>query len=733
MTLSIWRYAHLTLAVFSALFLIIASITGCILAVDAAGQKVSPYRVHNFEEITLSEVLPVLRKKYIEVSELSVDHNQFTTLKGLDQDGNDVNAYIDPLTGNSLGTPEKKNSFIQWVTSLHRSLFLHETGRLIVGIVSFLLFLIAISGMVLVVQRQKGLHRFFSKIVKDYFAQYYHVVLGRLMLIPVIIIALSGTYLCMQRFKLFPENQLTHKEISFPDEAPKQKDIAGFAIFKEIHLAQVQKIEFPFDTEDPQEFFTVKLTDRELHVDQFTGKVLSEVRYPASLIVEKLSLDLHTGRANFVWAIVLGIASLNILFFMYSGFAMTLRRRQVKIRNKYKAEESRIILLAGSENGSTLRFTNAIHTQLLANGCMSYLAEMNQYAQYPKAEHIVVFTATHGLGDAPFNANKFLSLIEQNPQKKTVNFSVVGFGSGAYPDFCGYAKKVHDALALQSWSNSFINLHTVDDKSPAQFVAWVKEWGAKAGITLAATPASYAQKPAGLEKMMVVEKTPLSVPDQTFQLTIKPGMRSKYTSGDLLAVYPANDGRERFYSIAKSNSTIQLVVKLHEPGLGSGYLYSLKPGSVIKAGIIKNKAFHLPKKAPAVAMIANGTGIAPFLGMIAGNKSKLDCTLYCGFRYETDTVHYYKAFAAEQIRRGKLKDFSIAFSREQDHHYVMDLIEKDSGFFAGLLHEGGTVMICGSLAMQQDVEKILNTICTEKNGNSLTFYKENGQLLTDCY
>lgn len=733
MTISVWRFSHLALALFSSLFLILASVTGIILAADAVGQKIPPYRVERFEELTLNEVLPTLRKNYLEVTEVSVDHNKFTTLQGLDEDGNDVNAYIDPTNGKVLGTPEKKNKTIQWVTSLHRSLFLHEAGRLFVGINAFLLLLIAISGIALVAQRQKGLHRFFSKVAKDYFAQYYHVVLGRFLLIPILIIALSGTYLSMVRFKLFPVQQQDEKEIAVTDEEPEQLDIATFDIFKKTRLSDVQKIEFPFDTEDPEEFFILKLTDRELRVNQFNGKVVSEVLYPTTVLMENLSMDLHTGRTNAVWAIVLAIASANILFFIYSGFAMTLRRTETRIKNKHTPKNSRFILLAGSENGSTLRFANAIHTQLLAHGQASYLGRLNEYTEYPEAEHIVIFTSTHGLGDAPANGNKFLNLVEKYPQKQNIKVSVVGFGSKSYADFCGFAIKVNNELAKQNWATLLLQPHTVDDKSPLHFTQWVKDWSALTRVTLATTSASYAQKPKGLEKLIVLDKTVVSEADHTFKITLRAGMRSKFKSGDLLAVYPAGDGRERFYSIGKSRGNIQLVVKLHPHGLGSGYLYNLEPGTTLKARITHNTAFRFPKKSAGVAMIANGTGIAPFLGMIEENRQKTECHLYCGFRNETDTVTGYKEFTAEQITKQHLKSFHIAFSREQNHYYVMDLIQRDCAYFAKLLKNGGTVMICGSLAMQHDVEKVLDTICNDTNGNCLDYYKQRGQLLTDCY
>ncbi|WAC40369.1 PepSY domain-containing protein [Pedobacter sp. SL55] len=690
-----------------------------------------PYRVANFDQLTLAQTVPVLKEKFSEISEVEVDHNGFVRLNGFDSEGNEVDAYIDPNTAKILGKPEEKSAFVQWNIALHRSLFLKETGRAVIGVISFLLLLIAISGLALVIQRQRGMRGFFTKLIKEYFAQYYHVITGRLILIPVLIIALTGTYLSMARFQLFAEHKAEHKEIVASNEDLVQKKIADFTLFKNTKLADVKKIAFPF-AEDPEEYYNLKLKDRELIVNQFNGEVLSEVKYPSTLLLENLSLDLHTGRTNIIWAIILGIACLNILFFIYSGFAITLKRRATKIKNKHKTTDAEYILLVGTENGSTLRFANAIHEQLNAQGKVSFLTQLNQYHVFPKAKQFIVFTSTYGLGDPPANGNKFLQLIDRYPQKHQIHFSVVGFGSHAYPDFCEFAKQVNQTLIAQTWAKPLIDLHTVNDKSATEFVAWVKNWSQNAGVELATTPALYAKKPKGLQKMMVLDRTEVNQEEQTFLLTIRTPARTKFTSGDLLAIYPANDNRERLYSVAKCNGNVQLVVKLHEQGLGSEYLNKLQVGDVFKARMVANTSFHLPKN-KAVAMIGNGTGIAPFLGMISQNAKHADHHLYIGFRKETSLIKQHKAFLDQQLQNQKLKSYQIAFSREQNHCYVMDLIRKDGEQLAKLLSNGGVVMICGSLLMQQDVEKVLDEICLEINGNALSFYKEKNQLLTDCY
>ncbi|KVV13145.1 PepSY domain-containing protein [Flavobacterium sp. TAB 87] len=728
MTLSFWRYTHLALAVFSSLFLILASVTGTILAVDAIQEKIPSYQVANFDAITLQESILNLRKIYPEITEISIDHNKFVTLQGIDKEGADVNAYIDPLTGRIIGHPHKKSDFIQWITALHRSLFLHETGRFFVGLISFLLVLVSISGFALVVHRQRGLRNFFSTIIKEYLAQYYHVLLGRLALIPILIMALSGTYLSLERFNFFETTADEKTTIETKSNAIPKNTFD----FKNALLADVTKIEFPF-SEDAEDYFTFQLKNKKIEIDQYSNEIIAEEIFPVSVIFSELSLDLHTGRASMIWAIILGLASLNILFFIYSGFAMTLKRRASRIKNKYNSKESKYILLIGSENGSSLRFANSVLNQLNDSGQKAHLAQLNEYTIYPNSDHLLIFTSTYGLGEAPVNASKFMRLVTEQQQEQPLNYTVVGFGSKAYPDFCGYARAIDSVLANQKWASRLIDLQTVNDKSADEFVNWIKLWNMKTSFDLSTTASVYNQIPKGLEKLMVLEKTMVSEKEQTFIITLRAGIRSKFSSGDLLAIYPANDNRERLYSIANIKGNIQLAVRLHPNGVGSEFLYNAQAGAVFKARIIRNNAFHFPEKIKKVALISNGTGIAPFLGMIAQNTKKAEIHLYSGFRQKTNSTAHYDNFTSKMIQKKRMKHFHVAYSREENQHYVMDLIKRDEDFFANLLRDGGTLMICGALKMQFDVENVLDAICLEKNNTALSEYKGNGQILTDCY
>ncbi|WP_166334328.1 PepSY domain-containing protein [Sphingobacterium chungjuense] len=738
MTLSIWRYAHLLLALISSLFLLILSLTGVILAYDAVDESSSSYRSDGLDTVSVAQTIRIIKDLYPEIIELSIDKQSRVYLDALDAESESVKGYIDPRSGMLLGPVAKKSDFIQWTTTLHRSLFLHETGRIVVGVVSFLLLLITLTGILLIVKRQQGWRHFFKKVHRDFFAQYFHVVSGRVMLIPVLMISLTGTYLFLSRTGILNKTEAVQEydleERTEEEWIDNQLAPADFPIFQDIMLDEVERIEFPFLEDDPEEYFILTLADRQITVHQLSGELVSETRYAYAAVWEKLSLDLHTGQTNRVWAIVLGLGALNILFFIYSGFVITFRRTGTKIKNKYRADNAEIILLYGSENGSTLAMANRVHKQLLDQGERAFLTNIDQYGIFPNARELVIFTCTYGLGEAPSNAKKFEQRLVDYPQRQQVGFSVLGFGSTSYPDFCAYAHQVDTMLAAQPWAGRTVALHTVNDKSTADVAAWAQAWSKETLLTLATAESIYAAAQPRLQELEVISKTDITGDqDPVFQVVLKPKKRSRITSGDLLAIYPDNDAKERFYSIACIEGNIQLIVKLHPNGLGSGYLHQLQVGEQIAARLLANAHFHLPKKAKHVAMIANGTGIAPFLGMVAANKKKRAIQLYAGFRYKTLSNEGYAAFAHEQIAQQRLAGYQVAYSREENSQYVLDLIRRDSSYFGALLRNGGVIMICGALQMQRDVEAILETILANAGANNLEYYRSKGQLLTDCY
>lgn len=727
---SFWRYSHLALAVSSFLLLTIASFTGIILAFEPVSERLKGYEINNSAAIKLAEVVPLLKEKYSDIQQIERDDYNRVIVVYTDEQGNNQKIFVHPGTGKILGKVQPQPAIFEWATTLHRSLFLHETGRVIVGITSFLLILIAATGIVLVVQRQKGWKRFFAKVEPRRTVQYYHIIFGRVSLFFILAIALTGTYLFLDRFAIKAENKSVKVNIDNIKEEPALPPTA-FHIFKTTSLSQLKSLQYPF-SDFPEDYYTLKLIDRELAINQFTGHVLAQEKYTSAADLAAWNMRWHTGRSNAVWAVVLAIASGYILFFIYSGFVITWKRLRSRSANKFTAAESEIILLVGSENGSTYDFAKPLYKQLLKQGYKVYISSMDEYMVYNNATHLIILTGTYGEGEAPANARKFIEKLDAIEQTRKIQYSVIGFGSRSYKHFCGYAFDIHEHILNKKNMAPLLEVYTVDDRSPADFYTWLTAWSKAANITV--------KQPLRLSgrgfhgkgiRMKMVYKSALNTSD-TFVMRMQPiGFAKKITSGDLLAIYPANDYRERLYSVGKIGKHIQLSVKWHEGGLGSNYLYNLNDGELLKTRVVKNVHFHFPRKAQAVIMIANGTGIAPFMGMIDANYKKLETYLYAGFRTR-EAFAYYDDFLSVAKKEYKLTQCHLSLSREENKEYVFHSLQKNTHEIAALLQRGAVIMICGSLAMYKDVMHVLREIC---NNNHLNFeeLQQQGKILSDCY
>ena len=729
MTISIWRYSHLTLAISTALFIIIASITGIILAFEPISNKLNSFDIVATSDVTVAETINILQQKYDEVITIEVDENNFVSANVILENGKSATFYINPETGEKIGEIIKKKPIYEFATNLHRSLFLKSTGRIIIGIVSFLLILISVTGIVLILKRQGGISKFFSKIIKEDFNQYYHIIIGRYTLIPIIIITITGVYLSLEKFSLLPKDKSKHVAISSTKKIEKNVDSKFFTSTK---LDQVKKIEFPFSS-DEEDYFFIKLIDKEVAVNQINGQIISLKKQPLVTFGSYYSLLLHTGKGSILWSLVLLISCFAILFFIFSGFSMTIKRRKktTLIKNKFNKNEAEFIILVGSETGSTFNFASAFYKALIASGKTVFLSELNAYTTYKKAKNIVVFAATYGEGEAPINANKFIKKIEKIPQKNSLNFSVVGFGSKEYVQYCKFAIIVQANLQLQDKFIPILPVYKVNNQSFSDFNQWLKDWNIFYNTELTISKESLLNTNKE-QDFTVITKTDINV-DDTFLIELKPNKKSKFKSGDLLAITPKNETRSRLYSIAKIDDRILLSIKKHEFGLCSTYFNSLQKGDKMVANIQKNAAFHLPKKTKEVILIANGTGIAPFLGMIHQKKSKTKVHLFWGGRTK-ESFKIYKNNIDTALENKGLTEFYAAYSQEEKEKvYVQNMLKQQATLIANVLKNGGLIMLCGSISMQKGVTKVLEEISKKHLQSSLQKFKENNQIKTDCY
>ena len=186
------------------------------------------------------------------------------------------------------------------------------------------------------------------------------------------------------------------------------------------------------------------------------------------------------------------------------------------------------------------------------------------------------------------------------------------------------------------------------------------------------------------------------------------------------------------YSIAKIDDTILLSIKKHELGVCSTYFNNLRMTDKIEANILQSEKFYFPKKSKEVILIANGTGIAPFLGMIHENK-KVKIHLFWGGRNKNSFEIYNKRIVLA-LKDKTLTSLNIAYSQDKkEKKYVQDLLKNHTNLITKTLQNGNHILICGSLQMQKGVEKVIDLIIEEKFNSNIKTFKEKNLIKVDCY
>ena len=725
MTISIWRLSHLTLAISTSLFIVIAAVTGLILTFEPITNKLKPYSIGSYEQISIAETIEALEKRYDEIITIEIDENNFVAASIINKKGASKSFYINPKTGEKIGNLIKKSPFYAFITNLHRSLFLKSTGRLLIGFVSFLLFIIAITGIILIVKRQGGIRKVFSKVVKENFQQYYHIFFGKIFFIPIAIITLTGVYLSLEKLSLLPEtaNNLTKLEIN------KTLKFTDFEFFKTTKLEEVKKIEFPFSS-SKEDYFNIKTNDNEFEINQFNGQIISQKKQSLYLLGTHYSLLLHTGAGSILWSVILLLSCLAILFFIFSGFYMTIKRKRktTSIINNTLKDKAEFIILIGSETGTTIRFATAFKNELIKANKAVFITELNRYSSYKNAKNIIIFTATYGDGTAPANAQNFIKLIHAIEPKRNLNYSVIGFGSKQYPAFCQFAILVHASLQIHLKFTPQMPLFKIDDQNLSSFENWKNEWGNLNNIKLEINLTDLLEKDE--ETSFKITNNSKTNIDNTFLIHLKPTNKVKFTSGDLLAITPKGEEKKRLYSVAKIDNTLVLSVKKHDLGICSNYLHELSKTGVIKGTIQENKKFHFPKKIKDVILIANGTGIAPFLGMIQENK-KARIHLFWGGKTKK-SLELYNKYIISALENKTLTSFYIAYSQDQQT-YIQKTLQSETVLVSNTLRRNGAILVCGSLSMQFGVEKVIAEIASQELNLTIEELKNNKQIRTDCY
>ena len=88
---------------------------------------------------------------------------------------------------------------------------------------------------------------------------------------------------------------------------------------------------------------------------------------------------------------------------------------------------------------------------------------------------------------------------------------------------------------------------------------------------------------------------------------------------------------------------------------------------------------------------------------------------------------------AQAMEQGRMEKYELALSRDGKKQYVQELLAQQEDQVAKAFESGAVFMLCGSMAMQNEVLEVLGQITHNKLKRSLSSFQNNGQLLKDCY
>jgi len=417
---------------------------------------------------------------------------------------------------------------------------------------------------------------------------------------------------------------------------------------------------------------------------------------------------------------------------MLGGLINRLKRKKVspKTRKKSSKEDAEYILLYGTQSGNTQTMAKAFFKGLLAEGKKVFMDELDNYSLYENATHLIIFTSTYGVGGPPSNGNYFEDLIKEKEPLNPLKFSVVAFGSTSFPEFCQFGVDVDKWLESVSGFERFIPLVKINEQSISDIRSWLSLWNRTSGMEVQIGLKDIGKKKSKIEDFIVLENPEINE-DNTSLIKLRPKNQISFQSGDLLGIIPEGSQKPRMYSIARIGDDIHLSVKKHDKGICSRFLCNLQKEDIVVASLERNESFHFVPDAPSVWLIGNGTGIAPYLGMMEENQHS-PLKLIWGGRTES-SFHIYKPYADKAIKHGRMEKYELALSREGNSKYVQDILAEEENEVARALESGAVFMLCGSMAMQDSVLKVLNKITNDKLDRAISSFMNNGQILKDCY
>lgn len=714
------------------------ALSGAALSVFPAAERLAaPQAEAGLTAATLAERI---RAVYPGVEQIRRAPSGQITAYWFDQ-GTPGAAVIDPATGAGAGSADP-NQTERWLTNLHRSLFLDDTGRLVMAAGAAAMLVLALSGAALVLRRMGGWRRWFARL-RGPLAGRLHVQIARVAVLGLLLSSATALWMTASTFGLLPDEAaaLPVPEVSGQTGA----EFGQMAALVATPVAELRALNFPYPG-DATDVFTLKTDQGTGYLDQGTGALIGWADLSGWERASETIYMLHTGQGAVALGLLLGLMALGVPVMGTTGVLVLLagRRGRPRIRGNQPAERAETILLVGSEGGSTWGFAATLHAALTVAGQSVHAAPMSAFApeSYARAKRVIVLAATFGEGDAPDSAKGFLDRLAALDRAPKMPLAVLGFGDRSFAEYCAYAQAVAMAAQAKGWAE-LLPFDTVDRQSPQDFARWGRALGQVLGTPLELAhqpvrPATQAltlisRRDYGAEVQALTAILRFALPKATLWQRLSGAGFARFNAGDLIGILPEGSPVPRLYSLASArrDGFVEIVVKRQPGGLCSTQLTALEPGDTATAFLRRNPGFQPGKGRAPLILIGAGTGIGPLAGFVRGNVRRRPIHLVFGMRHPDSDFLYGEEIAGWQ-REGRLTRLVTAVSRGERPLYVQDALRAEAAEVARLIGDGARIMVCGGRGMATGVAEALAEILAPL-GLTPAALKAEGRYVEDVY
>ncbi|MGE8414394.1 MAG: PepSY domain-containing protein [Pseudomonas sp.] len=675
--------------------------------------------------------------------------------------------YFDPYTGELTGEAVGQG-FFGFMLQLHRFLAMGDSGRQITGACTLILIFFCLSGLYLRWPRQVASWR--AWLTLDWakkgraFNWDLHAVFGTWCLLFYLSFALTGLYWSYEWYSKGLTRLLS--------DAPQSERVRGGrggpppkgpapvadyrAMWSSIYSAAGKDLSAynvrmpPVAGQPATVFYLLKDSPHEralnqITLDPATGVISRHDRYADKSFKAQLLTSvyaLHVGSYfGLVGRIVLTLASLCMPLFFITGWLLYLDRRRKKRQIKdarqgleQPADDANGWLIGfASQSGFAEQLAWQTAGQLQAAGIGARVRPLASLSEQDlrSAQRALFVVSTFGDGEAPDSARGFeRKLLGRELALDGLEYAVLGLGDRQYPQFCGFARRLHAWLSSQGGSSLFTPVEVDSGDTYA-----LRHWQQQLGQLTGHAPVDLWQAPA-FANWTLSQRTllnPESSGSGVYLLKLQPPGTSSWLAGDLVEVMPRNclwmvehfleglglsrdtpvqlDGLEesleqalgsrqlpdnrthlvglhaqalvdalvplspREYSIASiaADGCLELLVRQERHadgslGIGSGWLTEhVQVGASISLRVRRNSGFHLPTEPCPLILLGNGTGLAGLRSLLKARIAEGQQRNWLLFG-ERNAEHdfYCKDELQEWLARGDLSRLDLAFSRDQE-------------------------------------------------------------------